>query len=117
MNPMIVPIPYVHVGVGVACAIFSLPLILKKVPMNPAYGIRMRKAFVSPNNWYALNAFGGKLFFGVGLLLILFGLLSQDMAPQPTSIWAPVFLIVPLAVAIIPVAILLNVFARQLPDK
>ncbi len=114
---MIVPIPYVHAGMGVGCVIFSLPLILGKVPMNPAYGIRMRKAFASPHNWYSLNAFGGKLFLGAGLLLILFSFISQDRAPQPTSIWAPVFLMAPLAVAIIPIAILLNAFARSLPDR
>lgn len=114
---MIVPIPYVHAGMGAGCVIFSLPLILRKVPMNPAYGIRMQKAFVSQDNWYALNAFGGKLFLGAGLLLMFFAWIYQDRAPQPTSLWAPVFLIAPLAVSIIPIAFLLNLFARSLPDR
>ena len=114
---MTVPIPYVHVGLGAALAAFSLPLILKKVPMNPAYGIRLPKAFVSQSNWYALNAFGGKLFLGAGLLLMAFGLGSRDLAPPPTSPWAPVFLIAPLAVAIIPIVIALMIFARRLPDR
>jgi SdpI/YfhL protein family len=112
-----VPIPYVHAGMGLGCVLFSLPLILKKVPMNPAYGIRMRKAFVSPQNWYALNAFGGKVFLGAGLLLFLFGCLSREMAPPPTSAWAPVFLVAPLAAAALPIALLLRLFARRLPDR
>jgi len=114
---MIVPIPYVHVGTGLLCALLSVPLILKKVPMNRAYGIRVRKAFVSQYNWYAINAFGGKLFLGFGLLLILSGYLSQGKAPPPTSMWAPLFLAAPLVIAFIIIAIALTIFARRLPDR
>jgi uncharacterized membrane protein len=112
---MIVPIPYVHAGLGILTAILSLPLILKKVPMNRAYGIRVRKAFASQDNWYVLNAFGGKLLLACGLFLVVFSLLSQGVAPPPVSPWAPVFLIAPLLV-FVPVVLLINAFARRLPD-
>ncbi len=36
---MIVPIPYVHCGIGLVTALLSLPLVLRKIPMNHAYGI------------------------------------------------------------------------------
>ena len=52
---MIVPIPYVHLAMGLVSSLLSIPLILRKVPMNRAYGFRLKKAFVSENNWYALN--------------------------------------------------------------
>ena len=112
---MIVPIPYVHAGMGLLCTIFSLPLILKKVPMNRAFGIRIQKAFVSQDNWYTLNAFGGKLFFGFGLFLLGFSYLSQGLAPFPTSIWAPIFLIAPL-VTLLPVVFFIKIFANHMPD-
>jgi hypothetical protein len=95
---------------------FSIPLILRKVPMNRAYGIRTRKAFASESNWYAVNAYGGKLFLGLGLFLVAFGCFGGGLAPEPTSLWAPVFMIVPL-LALVPVFVLINAFARRLPDR
>jgi hypothetical protein len=112
---MIVPIPYVHLGIGLIATVLSIPLILRKVPMNHVYGFRVSKAFISNNNWYAVNAYGGKLLLAFGLFLLIFGSLSRDLAPQPTSLWAPVFLVIPF-LAIVPVIILVTVYARHLPD-
>jgi uncharacterized membrane protein len=113
---MIVPVPYVHAGMGLLIASFAIPLIMRKVPMNRVYGIRVRKAFVSNENWYELNAYGGKLFLAFGLFLLVFTFLAKDVAPPPTSIWAPVFLAGPL-VLIVPVLALVNAFARRLPER
>ncbi len=113
---MIVPIPYVHLGMGLVVSLVSLPLIMRKVPMNHAYGIRLRKAFVSERNWYEINAYGGRLLLVFGLFLLAVGSLGNDLAPPPTSPWAPVYLVVPL-LAIIPILILINAFARRLPDR
>ncbi len=113
---MIVPIPYVHCGIGIVTALVSIPLVLRKIPMNGAYGIRIPKAFVSQRNWYEINAYGGKLLIVFGIFLSGFGWLGQGMAPPPTSIWAPVFLILPL-LTIIPILAQINAFARRLPDK
>lgn len=113
---MIVPIPYVHAGIGLLTVSFAIPLIMRKVPMNHMYGIRVRKAFVSKDNWYELNAYGGKLFLAFGLFLLFFAFGAKDVAPQPTSIWAPVFLAGPLLL-IVPIGVLINTFARRLPDR
>ncbi len=67
---MIVPIPYVHCGIGFVKTLVSIPLILRKIPMNHAYGIRIRKAFVSQRNRYEINVYGGKLFLVFGLFLL-----------------------------------------------
>jgi len=111
-----VPIPYVHCGIGFVTTLVSIPLILRKIPMNHAYGIRIRKAFVSQRNWYEINAYGGKLLLVFGLFLLAFGWLGQGVAPPPTSPWAPVFMVLPL-LAIVPVLALIIAFARRLPDK
>lgn len=113
---MIVPIPCVLGGIGFLAALLAIPLILRRVPMNRVYGIRVPKAFVSPHNWYELNAYGGKLLLAFGLALVAVAHLGRDLAPPPRSPWAPLFLIVPLA-ALVPVIALINAFARRLPDR
>lgn len=111
-----VPIPAVHCGIGVATALVSTPLILRKVPMNHAYGVRCRAAFVSSRNWYELNAYGGKLLLAFGLFLVAFGFLTRHVAPPPSSLWAPLYMVAPLLV-ILPVLALIRAHARHLPDR
>jgi len=88
-----VPIPIVHAGMDVVLASQSLPLALEQVPMNRGYGIRIRKAHVLKSNWYAIKRSGGWVLFVLGLLLVLFSYISIDLAPDPSSLWAPVFLV------------------------
>lgn len=113
---MIIPVSDVHLGIGLAISVLSIPLILRWIPMNHVYGIRLPRAFVSTDNWYALNVYGGKWLLYYGLFLIAVGVLGRGAAPPPTSVWAPVFLVVPL-LAIIPVLVRINAFARRLPDR
>ncbi|HXH64737.1 MAG TPA: SdpI family protein [Mariprofundaceae bacterium] len=111
---MIVPIPDVHAGIGLATALVSLPLVMRLVPMNRFYGVRLPEAFASSRNWYEINAYGGRLLLAFGLFLIAFAYLANDIAPPPTSPWAPVFLLVPL-LALIPVVARIRAYARRLP--
>jgi hypothetical protein len=113
---MLIPIPYVHCGIGLLTALLSVPLILRKIPMNRFYGIRIRKAFVSPHNWYEINAYGGKLLLVFGLLLLAYGLISISFTPPPNSAWTPVFLLIPLLL-IVPLLAMITAFARRLPDR
>ena len=113
---MIVPISYIHCGIGLLTALISVPLAFRMVPMNHLYGVRIRKAFVSQHNWYEINAYGGKILLGFGLFVLAFGLFGFGFAPPPTSIWTPVFLVVPL-LPIIPIVPLITAFARRLPDQ
>jgi len=111
---MPVPIPYVLVGLGLVMIAVSIPLVLRLIPMNRAYGIRTRKAFASEDNWYELNAFGGKVFLFFGLFLVVVGFVGREIAPPPTSIWAPVFMVVPL-LGLVPVFVLIYAHGRRLP--
>src|SRR5260370_18107000 len=95
---MIVPAVFVHCGFGLLLVAFSLPLALRRVPMNRAYGIRIPEAFTSVARWYDINAYGGRLFLGYGVLLAAFGLLARGMAPPKTSLWSPLFTFGPLLV-------------------
>jgi hypothetical protein len=113
---MIVPIPWVHALIGGMAALVSVPLVLRQVPMNRYYGIRMPKAFISEKNWYEVNAYGGKLFLAFGLTLLIFAWLEKDVAPPPTSPWASVWLAVPLAL-VLPVLLLINAYTRRLRGR
>jgi hypothetical protein len=112
---MAVPIPYVHAWLGLICTIGSMPLILGIVPMNRLVGIRIEKALVSAHNWYALNAFGGKWLLGFGVFLLGFCFLTQGLAPPPRSLWAPIYLTLPL-LGIAPMMISIKRYASRLPD-
>jgi hypothetical protein len=111
---MIPPI-VVHCGIGLLTTAFAIPLVLRKVPMNRIYGVRVPKAFKSEDNWYDINAYGGRLFLAYGLLLTFFGITAHDLAPSPTSIWMAVFIVGPLLL-IFPILVLISSYAGRLPD-
>ena len=96
---MIVPAVYVHCGFGLLLTIFSVPLVLRRVPMNRAYGIRIPEAFSSHARWYDINAYGGRLFLVYGLLLACVGFLARNAEPPSVSLWSPVFFVGPLLLA------------------
>ncbi len=111
---MIVPIPDVQAGIGLATVLVSLPLTLRLVPMNRWYGIRLPEAFASRRHWYEINAYGGRMFLAFGLFLIAFAYLGNGIAPAPTSLWAPAYLLLPL-LALVPVVARIRAYARRLP--
>lgn len=110
---MIPPI-FVHCGFGILVAGLSVPLILRKVPMNRVYGVRIPRAFESEHRWYEINAYGGRLLLVYGLLVAAFGVLARDAAPPPSSPWMAVFTVGPLLL-VFPVLLLINSYARRLP--
>lgn len=114
---MLVPIPYVHAGLGAATVLAALPLALGKVPMNRAYGFRLEKAFRSQDNWRALNIYGGKCLLVSGLLLLLFGILAKDLAPPPESPLAVPWLLAPLVLIGGWAGLRIRAFAGRLPDR
>jgi uncharacterized membrane protein len=99
---------------GVLLIAASIPLALRMVPMNPVYGVRVPEAYASESNWYAINAFGGRLLTGLGAILVVSGVVGQLIALDPRSPWALVFFAGP-PLALVPVLTLVIVFARRLP--
>lgn len=59
---------------GILFVIISIPLLLGKIPMNNWYGFRIEKAFVSNENWYAINKYGAKQMILWSALLIMVGI-------------------------------------------
>jgi uncharacterized membrane protein len=61
---------------GFITIVLSIPLVLKQVKMNHYYGIRIKKAFESDENWYRLNYYGGKLFMIAGTIMLILGIMG-----------------------------------------
>jgi hypothetical protein len=92
----------------------AVPLVRRRVPMNRWYGVRVRKAYVSDSNWYAINEVGGRWLAAAGAVLALIG--------GAVLLWPPKtvagLLIASLAPAPLVLFILIPVlrFARRLPS-
>jgi len=87
--------------VGILIFLVSLPLVFRKIPMNPVYGVRFKKSFESQENWYKINAYGGKRLMVWSLLLIGLGLACFFLPPGENPVWltligcAPLILVIP----------------------
>jgi hypothetical protein len=64
-----------NISCGILFTLISIPLVAKKVPMNKLYGFRIAKSFVSDENWYTINWYGGKQLIKWSILLIFIGIL------------------------------------------
>jgi hypothetical protein len=53
----------------------SIPLVKRKIKMNSLYGFRMEKSFKSEENWYNINAYGGKELMVWSVPVILLGII------------------------------------------
>ena len=84
-------------GLGFLIALISVPLLLKKVPPNRWYGVRVPAAFASTENWYAINQFGSRRLLGLAFALEALGLFAQSL---PKMAWwvDPAFLLAPLLI-------------------
>ncbi len=73
---------FVTIGIALLIAGLSLPLILRKVPMNPFYGVRFRQSFQSQEAWYAINGYGGKALLIASIPILLVGLYGLFFTPK-----------------------------------
>jgi hypothetical protein len=53
----------------------SIPLVLRKIPPNSFYGVKVPKAYESPELWYKLNAKGGRIMIAYGAIMAAIGLI------------------------------------------
>jgi hypothetical protein len=111
---VLIPVPHVLIGLGAVMIAVSVPLAVRMVPMNRWYGVRTRKALASEDNWYELSACGGKLLAAYGGFLVLVGVIGLGVAPDPTSLWSPVLLGLPL-LPIVVVLLLIQARGKRLP--
>jgi hypothetical protein len=65
-----------HVGVGLAIFLSSIPLVRRRVPMNHWYGVRIPAAFRSDKDWFAVNEYGGRALMKFATLIIFTSLIG-----------------------------------------
>jgi hypothetical protein len=95
----------------------SIPLVKRKIKMNPWYGVRIPKSFESEENWYKINAYGGKRLIAWSSLLLLIGIAAFFIPLDESSMGASALTILlafsPLIV-VIPAIIEILIFSRKL---
>ncbi|RJQ67069.1 MAG: SdpI family protein [Desulfobacteraceae bacterium] len=64
-----------NISCGLLFILISIPLVKKKIPMNRLYGFRFAKSFVSDENWYAINSYGGEQLIRWSVLPVFTGFL------------------------------------------
>lgn len=64
----------------------SIPLILRKIPMNSYYGVRFPQSYKSDDAWYAINEYGGKALLLASIPIFLVGLYGLFHQPEHYSL-------------------------------
>lgn len=106
-----------NISVAALFIVLSIPLIQKKVKMNRTYGVRIKKAFESDENWYKINACGGRCLLVWSVVLTIIGIatfaLPLDTGSQPNG---PLILVVALAplIVLIPCVVQILSYAKKL---
>ena len=73
---------------GVATGLASLPLLFGRIRPNHFYGIRIREAFSSEQNWYRINVFGARCFLRFALTILTLGIALRFYSQTP--FWLPI---------------------------
>lgn len=68
--------------IGLVYIAISIPLVLRRIGMNGAYGVRIPKAFESEANWYAINHYGGWWLIAAGAALCVVGVVALRVPPR-----------------------------------
>ena len=103
---------------GILFILISLPLINEKIPKNPIYGFRIRKALSSDENWYKINAYGGRQLFKWSCLLVGIGILDflfPNPKPYP-PIECALYAVGPMLICIFVTIIKTILFSKTLVD-
>ncbi len=84
--------------------LLSYPLTKRQVKINKWYGIRYRQAFYSEENWYQINAYGGKVIMLWAICVAVAGILILLIPLDNTPLLLAAYLSV-YATLIIPIII------------
>ena len=101
-----------NLSLGLLLIVLSIPLIKRKVKMNHFYGVRIAKAFESEENWYQINAYGGRRLVAWSVVLAVIGVITFFLplgsAEHPNETLVLTVSLVPLIVIVPSVAQILR---------
>lgn len=78
------------VGCAVVLMLVALPLALRKIPRNVAYGFRTRATLANDEIWYAANAHFGRGLIVATLCGLIAAYIVDRLRPFPPDIFLPV---------------------------
>jgi len=78
----------------------SIPLVMRRIPMNHIYGVRFKKSFESEDNWYTINSYGGKQLIIWSIPLFIIGVLTFFLPLREHGILTTVIACAPLIVLV-----------------
>ncbi|MCB1227815.1 MAG: protein kinase, partial [Verrucomicrobiales bacterium] len=90
------------VGAALLLAGLSVPLVLRKVPMNLVYGARLRQSLESEEGWYAINGFAGKQLLKGACWIFAAGVVGLWIPPHRHEAYAWWLVGIVLAAVLIP---------------
>jgi hypothetical protein len=96
MDETYILVGIIHIFVAALVSVMSIPLIKGEIEPNRYYGIRLKKAYQSPELWYEINRHGGKCLVGWSGIIAAMSLLGFCIHPQPGSIIFYAFIFSPL---------------------
>lgn len=75
-------------GTGILLALFSLPMIARKIKPNPFYGYRVRKTLENPEIWYDANEYSGRQLFVAGVLIAVSSMVLPFLPGMSLSLYS-----------------------------
>jgi hypothetical protein len=95
-----------HLFTGIVGSLVTVPLLLGKVPMNRWYGIRVKEAFVSEDQWQRINRYGAKRLMAGWLVCLVLGVLTLLASEQQkdlvlASLGLPALILLGIAVDVV----------------
>ena len=99
----------------------NVPLAQGLVPMNRVYGVRIAKAYASPENWREINRYGGEVGIAWAVPIVLSGagliaafLRGPALSPEAVRRWTMAG-VVPLVLFALAPLIQIVLWSRRLP--
>lgn len=92
----------IFAGTGALIMALSVPLMLRRVPPNGGYGLRVPATLKDEGVWYDANAASGRDLFAFGALLVLLAFVPRAFgigSPALEITWAVATLVGALVVA------------------
>ena len=77
-----------YIASGLLLAALSVPLILRRIPPNGAYGFRVRQTMENPRLWYEVNAYAGRRLLVTGLGTLLSAILLAQLSWLTVDVYA-----------------------------
>lgn len=76
---------FLFLAVGLLFCALAIPLMLRRVPPNGLYGLRVPATFADERVWYEANARSGRDIFVLGLAQIALALALPFLVPDITD--------------------------------